>query len=104
MKISVQLTSLLLLPRIRIQILLLHLPLHIHIMTKLTLRPLITMPRLIKHAQHRLWIDPEGHFLRLRRLKEGSFFLLATLLFELGFGAEVSFFFFGKNFGGFAGL
>ena len=85
-------------PRISIQTPLLTLPLNRQIMTELALLPLLTIPRLEKQAQHSLWIDAEGDFLRLDGFEEicgflsgrfgGGFFLLT-----LGFFCGLALFF-----------
>jgi len=56
-------TSHLILPTILIQVLLLHLSPHIHIMTKLALASLLTLTSLEVRTKHSFWIHSKRHFL-----------------------------------------
>lgn len=91
-KTKAQLTSKLLLPTIRIQILLLDLPPDVHVMTELTLAALVTAPRLIEGAQYSFGVNAERNLLDLDWTKQGSLLLRPFGLFGLGLLAHGLFF------------
>ena len=68
---------------ILVQVLLLHLPLHVLVVAELALVPLLAVAGLVERAEHRLRIDAEGDLLRLHRLEQRGLLLPPLLLCEL---------------------
>lgn len=77
-----------LLPIVLVQILLVHFPTHIHIVTEFALIPLITRPRLVERAEYCLGIHTKGHLLRLNWSEERCLLLCSLLFFQFRLGFQ----------------
>lgn len=96
-------TGRLLIARIRIQILLLHLPPNVHIVAKLALGAFLAFAYLVERTEHRLRIDAERDLLHLDCSEQIGILLCAPLVISFRLGLQGSLLLLLDRCAGFAG-